>query len=242
MLVMDVHGLAGTDRAYARFWNHLHSIESALAGVKLGLWLRAPESVPAASPGGGVGEGVGGGVIVAFGWPIGADQFQYTRVAMGVDALHAFDWNTVQAVALARFELPEWTHDLLRKRMDYSATIPGQVSGWWADQPQGLAARPNGALLPEAGMLADQRECLVLVDVDDWWGVLSALGLGSYPSGAQLEAGETVSFFDEHGRRWAARRIEDATPGEVRARWGVQAAVRTRAGAPAVRVRVSSIH
>jgi len=28
---MDVRGLAGTDRAYARFWNHLHSIESALS-------------------------------------------------------------------------------------------------------------------------------------------------------------------------------------------------------------------
>jgi hypothetical protein len=234
MLVMDVHGLAGTDRAYARFWNHLHSIEVALAGVKLGLWLRGPAMVPTGSP--------GGDVVVELGWPSGADQFQYTRVAMGVDAFQSFDWSAVQAVALARFELPTWTHDLLTQRLGYSAVVPGQVSGWWGEKPELPGDRPNGALLPEGGVLADQRECLVLVDVDDWWGVLSALGLGSYTVGAQLEAGETVSFLDDDGRRWAVRRIEDAEPGEVRARWGVQAAERARAGVPAVRVSVSSIN
>lgn len=233
MLVMDVRGLSGSDRAYARFWNHLHSIETALAGVKLGLWLRGPASIPAESP--------GGEVVVELGWSISADQFQYTRAVMGADAFRTFDWSTVQAVALARFELPKWTHDLLTQRTGYAAVVPGQVSGWWTDQPM-PASRPDGALLPEGGMLADQRECLVLVDVDDWWGVLSGVGLGSYTFGAQLEAGETVSFLDGDGRRWAVRRIEDAEPGEVRARWGAQAAERARAGAPAVRVRVSSIN
>jgi len=96
--------------------------------------------------------------------------------------------------------------------------------------------------LPEGGELADERECLVLIDVDDWWGVLSPFGLGTYTFGAQLEAGETISFLDETGRRWAVRRISDADPTEVRARWGADAAERTRMGLPAVRVKVSSIN
>ena len=234
MLVMDVRGLSGTEPAYARFWNHLHSIETALAGVKLGLWLRGPVSAPAAS--------ATDGVVVELGWPSSPDRFQRVRVVMGMDALRAFDWSTVQAVALARFELPIGVHELLAQRVGYSAEVPGQVGGWWTDDARIPAYRPSGALLPEGGTLADQRECLVLVDVDDWWGVLSMLGLGSYEFGIRLEAGETITFLDEHGQRWAVRRIEDVSPGEVRARWGARAADRTRDGVPTVRVRVSSVH
>lgn len=231
---MDVRGLAGTDRAYARFWNHLHSIESALSGVKLGLWLKNAVSISPRSS--------DDGIVVEFGWPVGTDQFATARRVIRPDALSEFDWNAVQAVALARFELPRWTHDLLASRMGYAATMPSQVSGWWTDATQKPGSRPNGALLPEGGELADERECLVLVDVDDWWGVLSPLGLGTYTFGAQLEAGETISFLDETGRRWAVRKISDADPTEVRTRWGAHAAERTRMGLPAVRVKVSSIN
>jgi hypothetical protein len=126
--------------------------------------------------------------------------------------------------------------------MGYAATLPTQVSGWWTDATQQPGSRPSGALLPEGGELADERECLVLVDVDDWWGILSPIGLGRYTFGAQLEAGETISFIDETGRRWAVRQVSDADPAEVRARWGAQAAERARAGLPAIRVKVSSIN
>lgn len=235
MLVMDVRGLAGTDRAYARFWNHLHSLETALAGVQLGLWLRAPVPVPA-------GSSSQSGVLVEFGWATDAERFQHARVTMSADELRGFDWSCVQAVALARFELATWVHDLLAQRLGYSPELPGQVSGWWTDEAQRPTYRPSAALLPEGGTLADQRECLVLVDVDDWWGVLSTLGLGSYEFGIRLEAGETVSFLTEDGRRWAVRNAGDLSLAEIRSRWGTSAADRTRDGAPAVRVRVSSIH
>jgi hypothetical protein len=122
-------------------------------------------------------------------------------------------------------------------------SLPTQVSGWWTDATQQSGSRPSGALLPEGGELANERECLALVDVDTHrWGVLSPLGLGTYTFGAQLEAGETISFIDETGRRWAVRRVSDADPAEVRARWGAQAAERARAGLPAIRVKVSSIN
>ncbi len=231
---MDVRGLAGTDRAYARFWNHLHSIESALSGVKLGLWLKNAASIPLRS--------FDDGVVVEFGWPVGDDQFETARRVVRSDVLSEFDWSAVQAVALARFELPRWTHDILANRMGYAATMPNQVSGWWTEATQKPGSRPDGALLPEIGELADECECLVLVDTDDWWGVLSPLGLGTYTFGAQLEAGETISFLDETGRRWAVRRMSDTEPSEVRARWGVHAAERSRAGLPAVRVKVSSVN
>lgn len=234
MLVMDVRGLAGTDRAYARFWNYLHSIDSALSGVKLGLWLKNPASVPARSS--------DGGIVVELGWAVGDDQFETARRVIRPDALSEFDWSAVQAVALARFELPRWVHDLLASRMGYSATLPAQVSGWWTDAMQKPGSRPGGALLPEGGELANERECLVLVDVDDWWGILSRIGLGRYMFGAQLEAGETIGFLDETGRRWAVRRVSDADPNEVRARWGAPAAERARSGQPAIRVKVSSIN
>jgi hypothetical protein len=234
MLVMDVRGLAGTDRAYARFWNHLHSIESALSGVKLGLWLKTAVPIPARSS--------EEGVVVELGWPVGDDQFETARRVLRPDSLSEFDWSTVQAVALARFELPRWTHELLANRLGYVATLPNQVSGWWTDAMQRSGSRPHGALLPEGGEIADDRECLVLVDVDDWWGVLSPLGLGTYTFGTQLEAGETVSFLDETGQRWAVRRVPDADPNEVRARWGGYVAERARPGQPAVRVKVSSIN
>jgi hypothetical protein len=234
MLVMDVRGLAGAERAYARFWNYLHSIESALSGVKLGLWVKNAASIPPRSS--------DDGVVVDFGWPVGDDQFEAARRVVRPEVLSEFDWSAVRAVALARFELPRWAHDILANRMGYAATMPNQVSGWWTDAAQKPGARPDGALLPESGELADECECLVLVDTDDWWGVLSPLGVGPYTFGGQLEAGETISFFDETGRRWAVRRVSDADPSEVRARWGVHAAERSRAGVPAVRVKVSSIH
>jgi hypothetical protein len=234
MLVMDVRGLAETDRAYARFWNHLHSIDSALSGVKLGLWLKNAGSVPTRSS--------DDGIVVELGWAVGDDKFETARRVLRLDALSEFDWSAVQAVALARFELPRWAHDLLATRMGYAATLPTQVSGWWTDATQKPGSRPSGALLPEGGELANERECLVLVDVDDWWGVLSPLGLGTYTFGAQLEAGETISFLDETGRRWAVRRVSDADSAEVLARWGAQAAERARAGLPAIRVKVSSIN
>lgn len=231
---MDVRGLAETDRAYARFWNHLHSIDSALSGVKLGLWLKNAASVPARSS--------DDGIVVDLGWAVGDDKFETARRVIRPDALADFDWSAVQAVALARFELPRWAHDLLATRMGYAATLPGQVNGWWTDATQTPGSRPGGALLPAGGELANERECLVLVDVDDWWGVLSPLGLGTYTFGAQLEAGEVISFLDETGRRWAVRRVSDADPNEVRARWGAAAAERARPGQPAIRVKVSSIN
>jgi hypothetical protein len=234
MLVMDVRGLSGDDRAYARFWNHLHSIESALAGVKLGLWLRNGSKIPSVSS--------NDGVLVELGWSTGGDGFESTRRRFGPEALAAFAWETVLAVALARFELPDWVHSLLVERVGYSPTIPGQVSGWWTEDTQLPGYRPGGALLPEGDALADGCECIVLVDVDDWWGVLSPLALGAYSFGIQLEAGETVAFLDENGRRWAVRRIADADLDEVRARWGGQVAGRARAGLPIVRVSVSSVN
>jgi hypothetical protein len=234
MLFMDVRALNGADRAYARYWNHVHSVERALAGVKLALWLRTAPSIPRESS---------EGIVVELGWPVAPDQFQHVRITLDAAALQAFAWGLVDAVALARFELPNWVHDLIERKLGYSAKLPGQVNGWWTDEAETPRWRPSGALLPPRGEpLADGQDCLVLVDLDDWWGVLSGLGLGSYTFASRLESGETVAFLDESGRRWAVRRLDDIDPADVRTRWGAQAAERARPGVGAVRVRVSSIN
>lgn len=239
MLVMDVRELSGDDRAYAHFWNHLHTIESAIAGVKLGLWLRNDWSPPATN------EMATNGTLVELGWPAQGDGFSSARYTLEV--LDELDWQSVVAVALARFELPERVHTLLRQRLGYSATIDGQVSGWWSREDDEVRNdRPTGALLPEQGRSlasGSESECLVLVDVDDWWAVLSTLGLGSYSFGLRLEAGETLRFISDEPeqRRWSVRRIEDvADPELLRDRWGDEAARRARAGVSAVRVAVAA--
>lgn len=231
---MDVRTLNGSERAYARYWNQVHSVESALSGVQLALWLRTAPSLPRESP---------KGVTVEFGWPVSVDQIETLRRTLDVAALQTFDWGLVEAVALARFELPKWVHDILKRKLSYSAELPEQVNGWWTDEVERPTWRPNGALLPPHGeLLTDQQDCLVLIDVDDWWGVLSILGLGSYAFGSRLESGETVSFLDERGRRWAVRALDFVDPINVEARWGIHAAQRTRPGVGAVRVRVSPVH
>lgn len=236
MLVMDVRGLSGEDRAYARFWNHLHSIESALEGVKLGLWLRGRPSLPVVS------DMAMNGPLVALAWPRQGDDFESEKRPLREDMLEALDWQNVVAVPLARFELPPEVHQALRQHIGYSPTMDGQVSGWWSEEDDGIPARrPSGALLPPKGQKLDSgSECLVLVDVDDWWGVLSSLGLGGYSFGIRLEAGEVVRFVDEQGQRWLVRLIGDVASHELRDRWGDQAAERARPGAPAVRVTVSA--
>jgi hypothetical protein len=135
MLFMDVRALHGADRAYARYWNHVHSVESALAGVKLALWLQAAPSIPRESS---------EGVVVDLGWPAASDQFQHARMTLDAAALQAFAWPLVDAVALARFELPNWVHDLIERKLGYSAKLPGQVSGWWTDEAKSHGGAPTG--------------------------------------------------------------------------------------------------
>ncbi len=237
MLSIDVPRGESTDRSYAHFWNHTHSIETALDGVRLALWMDRASVLPEDSD----SESV---IVVEFG-NSSVQPFLANRRRLNKQALETLDWKAVICVALARFELFEqhaWVAQLLMTKMSYSATLPTQVSGWWTDETKRPSYRETGALLPENARLADGAQCLVLVDLDDWWGVLSQLGLGTYTFGSRLEAGEVITFLDTEERRWAVQRERDVELSELTRRWGPLAADRARGDSPLLVVRVKSLH
>lgn len=171
-----------------------------------------------------------------------------------------------QQVVLARRELPVAVFRMLRETLGYEPDLETQLPGWWYGLDDELPDReppwrPTGALLPEApsgpggdgdgdcggdgGGPADLRDgarCLVMVEVDDCWLVLSERGLRTYAFGQRLADGEGVRFVRSTGhglevwRAMAAGVIEVAG---IEARFGAEAAERARKDAPAVLVTVT---
>lgn len=170
-----------------------------------------------------------------------------------------------QQVVLARRELPAGVFELLRETLGYEPDLETQLPGWWYGFDDELPDReppwrPTGALVPALASrpggegegdcgdgagpadLRDGARCLVMVEVDDCWLVLSERGLRTYAFGQRLADGEGVRFVRKTGTGLEVWRVMAAgviDVADIGARFGAEAAERARKDAPAVLVTVS---
>jgi hypothetical protein len=159
-------------------------------------------------------------------------------------------------VVLARPTLPERIRDVLN-RAGYYWEIPGEAYrnqrfGWQEETREAAektrSQRPshNGTLgvLPAPGKRLDEDECLLLVEVNYQWLVLSEIGLHGRTGGQKLLRGESIYFVTNEAEDWAIYELalqRMVERNEVDVKWGVPAARRARPDAPSVVIRAKVI-
>jgi hypothetical protein len=157
-------------------------------------------------------------------------------------------------VVLARPELPKPIWDQLNLA-GYYRQVPeneNQRFGWQeeardaAEKVRSLRLSSNESLglLPVPGKRVHEDECLLLVEVNYQWLVLSELGLHGRAGGQKLLRRENIYFVANELEGWAIyelipRRSVDQEG--VRTRWGGPAAHRAREGASSLVVSAQLI-
>lgn len=240
MLVRELSESEAADprkRQHNDFWNFCHRLEES-TDVRLGIWneSRPPWAtkrvVPTSPP------------LVVFGWP-GASQPEWISASLSIIVKDPSILGSghPESVVLARSTLPAAVLSELRNRYQYVPTLLRQQEGWWFIEREPPAAEPTWrsplALLPEgrADAMQVDGKYLLLVDVDDYWLVLSEGALRIYETGAALEDAASVRFAQWNGGRRAVysvmleTSISNAT---VRKRFGAEAARRARSDAKSV--------
>jgi hypothetical protein len=258
MLVLDLDAPGAKDRALVKFFARAHSVDAALEGWRLALWCpHRPAALGRVTRGHDRGDAPEG--VVAFGWPGQAakkakkgkrapgkgkdENLALVPVAAVIERPALLEAG--QRVVLARRELPAEMFHLLRARLRYEPDLAEQILGWWYGRDDELPTReppwrPTGSLLVEGG--GDLREgarCLVLVEVDDCWFVLSERALLTYAFGIRLDNREPLRFVDQRLETWRVEQAGAIDIEQVRARFGAGAAERAREDAASVEVVVT---
>lgn len=219
-------------RQLVEFWNLVHSLEHT-SDVRLGVWRAGPPKqllspVVSSTP------------LAVLGWQ---GRSRPTWVTLPLDAIRRdpsiLGTGKPDDVVLARRSLPGTVFTALEQRYSYSPRLEGQEEGWWfADEKPVPKTAPSSrsaiALLPEArgawtrGVRAG-ADCLVLVDIDDLWAVLSERALRVYEIGAALDEHRPVQFAQwDRGHRtlWDVQIAPSIPFSAVHRRFGKEAAQR----------------
>jgi hypothetical protein len=223
-------------RAVAAVWNHVHSIPSRLAGLRLAVLLRSKPAVPLADE--------GGPVAVAWLVPRGAEyeariiRVGFPKFAAIVTALDLRD------VLLAEPEVPRDVLERIGFRREVSES---QVTGFWFDRGERIPREeptyfPSMAVLPAIGCALTDAPCVFAVAVDWTWHPLSETAVYTYSHASELVEGRE-GIFIRQGARWpepdrpapeSVFRVKHADFVEGRdvgRRYGVDVAHRARTGA-----------
>lgn len=230
-------------RQFTEFWNLVHSLEHT-SEVRLGVWqdrqpVRSPMPVISSTP------------QAVFGWP---GRSKPNWVQLPLDAIER-DPNLLGSgapdnVVLARRSLSRTVLTALEKQYSYHPGIDGQEEGWWFLDGKRIprtapSSRSAMALLPEhsgsrSRGLHDNTECLLLVDVDDWWAVLSERALRVYETGAAIDDHQPVQFAQWKGAQrtiWDVAIAPSISVSTVQRRFGREAARRAVPNVKSILVR-----
>jgi hypothetical protein len=243
-------GLVGADLDRVEFWNKAHSVGMVERQWCLALWCSArPQWASPGSRRSAASRLVE--PVVGFGWPRRmGERVSWSEVPLRevVDSIDRLD--VASEVVLARRDLPTAVLQELERRFGYTPGLRGQVSGWWLDDEDPAptlapAWQPTGALVTTRrdGALRPGDEALILVEVDDWWAVLSEYAMLTYSFGAALFDGRPIRFAaNERGtlRCWFVGRVDTVDRSQVARRFGDDVAQRARPDAPSVLVRVNA--
>ncbi len=246
MLVIDERNLTGEELAYAKFFNVAHSGDFWGEGWRLVLWRSNPliNGLPSAYSPDPVTD-----YIVAFGWqgPQGEPVWRTTSLSTVMENLDLLDDSEV---VLAHEPLPHEIWNKLEESLGYRRRMKRQRLGWWFEniehapelEPQ---HKPTGALLFEGEKENPPGNALVLVDVDNYWCVLSELGRGTYRASAQLTNGQEMFFIPQkddfylHLEMWKVRFVDFLEFDRISDLFGPEAEDRARPDAPSIRVEVT---
>jgi len=247
MLVRELTAAETRDprkRQLMEFWNLVHALEHS-SDVRLGIWLESPPALSQAPV-------VSSAPLAVLGWQ---GRSSPGWVALPVDALRrdprTLGTGVPDDVVLARRSLPAAVFTALEERYSYRPDLDGQEDGSWFLDGQSVprtapASRSAVALLPEvvgrARGIREGGECLVLVDIDDWWAVLSERALRIYDIGAALDDTRPVQFVQwekSHRVLWGVQLAPSISLSAVRRRFGKEAATRARPDAKSIVVRCS---
>lgn len=212
------------------FWNVVQAMEYR-SDVRLGIWKAKPPKLPALSfP--------TSATLAVFGWPT-RSRFGMATVPLAlVERDHdLLGTGTPDDVVMARRSLPETMFSELGKRFSYRPRLENQEDGWWFLDSKPIPLHPPTrheglALLPESSETSGRRtrmDALVLVEINDYWSVLSERALRVYDVGAALDDGHPVQFAQWKDRRRLVWQVQLAAPislKTVRGRFGVEAARR----------------
>lgn len=230
-------------RQLVEFWNLVHSLEHT-SDVRLGIWrAQAPKQslVPVISS----------TPFAVFGWQ-GRSRPVWTTLPL--EAIRRdpslLGTGTPDDVVLARRSLPEAVVTELEQRYAYRSKLDGQQEGWWFTDGKSVpktapTSRSTIALFPEPSGprvrgLRDGVDCLVLVDVDDWWAVLSERAIRVYEVGTALDERRPVQFAQwDRGNRvlWDVQIAPSISFSAVHRRFGRGAAQRAIKDAKSIVVR-----
>jgi hypothetical protein len=212
------------------FWNVVHAMEHR-SDVRLGIWKSRPPKLPALSfP--------ASATLAVFGWPtrsrLGMATVPLALVERNPDLLGT---GTSDDVVMARRSLPHTMFSELEKRFSHRPRLQDQEDGWWFLDNKPIPSHPPTrheglALLPdphETNVRRTRMDSLLLVEIDDYWRVLSERALRVYDVGAGLEDGRPVQFAQWKDRRRLVWNVQPAAPislKTVRSRFGAEAARR----------------
>jgi hypothetical protein len=240
MLFMETDGLRGPDRAFAKFWNVAHTLDAYLDGWVLALWKTEPPEISK------IPKPQKGEHLVAIGWPPISRRRNY--VAFSLDLLRQHpEIIDDSIVVLARKDLPKNTWQALHEKLDYRPDIEGQQEGWWYTDRENVpfdlpSYHPTGALLFEKGTESLPAQALTLVDIDDYWMVLSELGARTYIAGTRFVEGDDM-FFCPSGRDtveiWRVSPVDPIPFDDIARRFDPAAVDRARDDAVSIVVNVS---
>jgi hypothetical protein len=230
-------------RQVVEFWNLVHTLERA-SNVRLGIWLDRPPTRPLAPV-------VSSTPLAVFGWQ-GRSGPAWATLPVNAILRDPAILGTGHAdnVVLARRSLPTTVFAALKQRYAYHPDLGNQQEGaWFLEGKTVPKAAPTSlstlALLPEddglgARGIHDGGECLVLVDLYDWWGVLSERALRVYDVGAALDDQRPVQFAQwtkGHRMIWNVELVTSISRSVVQRRFGKEAAGRARPDARSIVVR-----
>ena len=249
MLVRELSQSEARDprkRQVVEFWNLVHALERA-SNVRLGIWLGRPPTRALAPV-------VSSTPLAVIGWQGRSGPAWAT---LPVDAIvrdpEILGTGHPDDVVLARRSLPAAVFAALERQYAYHPDLGNQQEGaWFLDGKTVPKAAPSSlstlALLPEASGasgsgargIRDGGECLVLVDLYDWWGVLSERALRVYDVGAALDDQRPVQFAQwtkGHRMTWDVELVTSISRIVVQRRFGKEAAGRARPDAKSIVVR-----
>jgi hypothetical protein len=223
------------------FWNVTHAMEHG-SDVRLGIWKTKPPKLPPfAFP--------SSASLVVFGWPA-RGRFGMATLPLGLleRNLDLLGTGTPDDVVVARRSLPDTMFTELEKRFSYRPSLVNQEDGWWfLDNkviPHRAPARHEGlAVLPElrdVGATRAKMDALLLVEIDDFWRVLSERALRVYNVGAAVDDQQPVQFVQWKNRRrvvWDVHLAASISQDVVRDRFGDEAADRALQHAQSIVVR-----
>jgi hypothetical protein len=230
-------------RQLVEFWNLVHALEHT-SDVRLGIWRARP-------PKQARGPVVSSTPFAVLGWQ-GRSRPAWTTLPL--DAIRRdpslLGTGKPDDVVLARRSLPEVVVTALEQQYSYRPELDGQQAGWWFIDGKKVpkhapTSRSTIALLPEPNGtrvrgLRDGVDCLVLVDVDDWWAVLSETALLVYEVGTALDEHRPVQFAQwDRGHRiiWDVQLAPSIHFSTVHRRFGKEAAKRAIKDAKSIVVR-----